>query len=236
MILTLAGLMPASRLKNWLLNLFGPGYRIASSARIEPMMLLGVGRLVVGESSRIGLGNVFRGMREVALGDHAEIGQFNWVTGVARVVASADSETFGTLRMGDDSALTSRHYLDCAGGVILKERVTVAGLRSTFLTHGVDVMLGHQVLRPVVVGRDTMVMTNCLLVPGARIGERIVVASGSTISGVLDQSETMYAGAPAKPLKSIAGAAYFARERGRLIPLKEHDRRWKAERRRVGRS
>lgn len=230
MIVILLGLLPSSGLKNRLLNFFGADYQIARSAHIQPLLLLGVHRLVMGERSRIGLANVFRDIREVSLGDDAEIGQFNWFTGVARVVAEVDSDSFGTLRLGADAALTSRHYLDCAGGVVLEDRVTVAGLRSTFLTHGVDVMLGHQVLKPVVVARDSMVMTNCLLVPGARIGERIVVASGSTVSGTLDQSEMMYAGAPAKPLKSIAGAAYFSRERGRLIPLEEHERRRKAER------
>ena len=125
--------------------------------------------------------------------------------------------------------MTLGTYLDCAGGVRFGDRVTVAGLRSTVLTHGIDVLQGHQVLNPVVVETDSMVMTNCLLVPGAHVGARVIVASGSLISGMLGEPETMYAGAPAKPLKSIAGAAYFSRERGRLIPREEHARRRKAE-------
>jgi hypothetical protein len=59
----------------------------------------------------------------------------------------------GVFKIGEHSAVTSRHYLDCTGGVTVGAFSTVAGARSTIFTHQVDITQSRQVWRPVRIGR-----------------------------------------------------------------------------------
>ena len=71
---------------------------------------------------RIGHFNVFRNLRLLDVAERSVIGQWNWVTAsdyFLRNRADTDVGSLGSLVMGRHSALTSRHYVDCSGGVSL---------------------------------------------------------------------------------------------------------------------
>lgn len=217
----LLGLLPPGRSKNRLLSLL-PGWRVDPTAHVGPTVLWRVVALDLGPRSRIGVGNVLRELTALSLGEDADIGQWNWISAAARHVPEArDTELRGVLRMAEGSAITSRHYLDVSGGLALGRFSAIGGVRITVLTHSYDVREGGQRLAPVVLGDHTLVFTACVLLPGARLGDRVVVATNSVVGGGLDEGETLYGGSPAKPVASLAGAHWFTREQHRTMSREE---------------
>ena len=79
------------------------------------MILWRVRSLVVGERAYIGPGNAFRELARVEVGDEAEVGQFNWVSAASSYVSSSENDLAASLLMAPQTAITSRHYIDCWG-------------------------------------------------------------------------------------------------------------------------
>jgi acetyltransferase-like isoleucine patch superfamily enzyme len=203
------GLLPASRAKTWLLGLL-PGYHVAPDARIAPVVLWRVGRLDIAPHVALGPGTIFRGLALVRLGPYAEIGQLNWITTGVTEGAS------GELVMGADSALTSRHYVDCTGGVRIGRGSTVGGVRSTLLTHGLDTARSAVRLDGIEVGENCLIHSNVVITPGRQIADRCIVAAGAVVAADLEESEVLYGGVPARPIRERRDEQYFVRERGRI--------------------
>ncbi|MCI0556472.1 MAG: hypothetical protein L0287_36480, partial [Anaerolineae bacterium] len=101
-----------------------------------------------------------------------------------------------TLSIGADTLITSNHYFDVAGTFKLGDRSWIAGIGSQFWTHGIGVL-----------DRDIEIRNDCYLgsavrfAPGSSIGDSVLVAMGSVVSGKLDVSNTLVGGVPAKVLK-----------------------------------
>lgn len=233
-VLLLLGLLPASKLKNLLLTTCGRGWSVARSARVQPSLLWRVGQLRVGDRADVGPGNVFRELSSVDLGEGVQMGQFNWFSGAAAYIDQVDPDLAGRLVMEDRSGLTSRHYVDCSGGVRIGMLALVAGVRSTILTHSVNHRTWRQEGRPVHLGRSSVLFSNALVTAGTVIAERSVVAGGAVVSGHLAIPERLYGGVPAVEIGDISGAAALDREQVRDAPREELDRLRRA--RRSGRS
>jgi acetyltransferase-like isoleucine patch superfamily enzyme len=210
----LVGLLPSGRGKNFVLRALG--HHVASSASIGPILLVG-SHLTAEPGSRIGPFNVVRSVR-LDVGAAAEIGQWNWISAAPFLVAESDSPYAGTVRLGAHSSLTSRHYLDASGGIAVGAFATVAGVRTTFMTHGIDVADNVLDTEPIIVGDYAMVGGNTKLVMGARVPDRSIVAMGSVVTRGLQQPGALYAGAPALFKKEVPGGEYAARKVGAVPP------------------
>jgi acetyltransferase-like isoleucine patch superfamily enzyme len=197
------------RLLNWLFR-----WEIDSSARLGLSLFYNVRHVRMGPRSRIGHFNVFRNLRSVQLGPSASIGQWNWFTAATMLVEPPYVPTSGCIKIADEAAITSRHYVDCAGGIEVGKATTIAGVRSTILTHQIDTADSRQTAVPVEIGAYCFVSSNVLVTPGALIPDRCVIGMGATVVGKLAESGKLYGGVPAKALKSVAGGGYFTRERG----------------------
>jgi acetyltransferase-like isoleucine patch superfamily enzyme len=207
------GLLPKSRTKSRLLNL--AGHDIHPSARMGPSLFIRVSKIVLGEKSRIGTGNIFRNMRRVELGYDSAIGQWNWISSAQELVVA---EGQATLVLGKGSALTSRHYCDASGGIAIGDFTTVAGVRSTFITHGIDVALNVQLVSGISIGDYCLVSSNCSFVPGASIANHSLVAMGSVIAKDAAAPGHLLAGVPAKQKKAVdTGSGYFVRSEGKVF-------------------
>lgn len=216
-VLTLfLGLLPASGLKNRLLS-FLPGWRVAADARVHPCVFWGVQRVEIGTGAYVGVGNYFRAMRSVVVGERAEIGQLNWLSGAGAFIDVGMPEKAATVSLGTLSGITSRHYVDCSGGLVIEERAVLGGVRSIVLTHSADIRKGEMTARPVVLGERVIVFSGVILTPGVAVAPRCVVASGAVVSASLSEPETMYGGVPARAVGSMKDAAFFERD-GRLHP------------------
>ena len=208
----LIGLMPASTAKNVLLDRIGSGWAVANTARLQPSLLWRIETLSVGAGAAIGTGNVFRDLKRVTIGRGASVGQFNWVTAAARIYLDDVNFEYRSLELGDYASLTSRQCLDCSGGVVVGEQSTIAGVRSTVMTHGPDIRRGRMEVAPVKIGRSCFISTNVVIIKGCTIADRIVVGAGSVVTSDLVESSSLYAGVPARRVGSMDDASYFMRE------------------------
>jgi hypothetical protein len=205
----LLGLLPASRLKNRLLSLTARKWSIAPSARIHPVILWHVGTLRVGEGAYIGVGNAFREMLVVDLGERADIGQLNWFSGQAQYIPLVDEDLAGSLILRAHAAMTSRHYVDCSGGVLLEEYSVIGGLRSTVLTHYADVHVWDLRGAPVILRHKAITLTNCVLLAGTTVPANSMVAAGAVTAKPLEEPGKTYGGVPARVVADLSDARDF---------------------------
>lgn len=206
-LVAVLGLLPASRVKNALLRRVA-GYRVGSRVVIDPCILLNVDQLILGDDTFVGLFTTLRDLRCVELGTGAHLGRFNWVT-AARIMRH-QSERHGTLKLDEGAGVTSRHYVDCSGGIRIGKYSTVAGVRSVFSTHGIDTTACWQVGSPIVIGEFCLISSCVLIVPGVTIADRCVVAMGAVVASSLTESDSLYAGVPAVRKRAVSGN-YFRR-------------------------
>jgi acetyltransferase-like isoleucine patch superfamily enzyme len=200
------------------------GARIDKSARIG-LSIVDSDVLEMGPGSRIGHLTVLRGLRRTRLGAGAVVGNFNWMTASPMFRAqSAEGSEAGCFTLGRESAVTSRHYVDCSGGVNIGEYTTVAGVRSTILSHQIDLAAGVQSTRATRIGDYCFVSSNVCLTPGARIPDRSVIAMGAVVVGDLAPAGALYGGVPARVLRAtVDTGSYFRRTRGH-VGLRRSDR------------
>jgi carbonic anhydrase/acetyltransferase-like protein (isoleucine patch superfamily) len=205
---TAAWLLPPSRAKNAVLRLCGQ--RVHPTAWLGVCLVVGVDRVQVGRDAVVGHGNVVRGLRVLRLDEDVRVGHWNWLS-AARWVAS--DEPAGSLVLAAHSALTSRHYVDCSGGVLIGRLVTVGGHRSTVLSHTIDLRSGRQSTAAVVIEDRVFVGSSCTILPGARIAAGSAVGAGAVVlPGRTAQPGMLYVGVPAAPRRPIDGE-YFRRTR-----------------------
>ena len=164
--------------------------------------------------------SVYRDLEELRLGDNAAIGHWNWIS-AARALRTVTLDATveagpAVLTLGRDAAITTRHYIDCSGGVNIGAFTVVAGVRSTIMTHQIDSRLSAASLGAVNVGEYCLVSSDVRIVPGSRVPDRSIVAMGSVVAGVLPETDSLYAGVPARRIRMIQDREFFHRTSGQV--------------------
>lgn len=175
-------------------------------------------KLVMDEYSSIGHFTVCKGMDLLHLGRNASIGRGNWIAGYPSDGRGHYFDQPGRsseLILGEHSAITNRHLIDCTNAIHVGRFATVAGYRSQILTHSVDLVSCRQSSSPVRIGEFCFVGTGCVILGGARLPDYSVLGAMALLNKEYSQAYTLYAGVPARPIKSLAAeSAYFARAVG----------------------
>ena len=134
-----AMLLPWALRRHVLNHLFK--YEIAPNARIG-FSLVTCDRLIMEPGSEIGHFTVIKSIHLVHLADSANIGSFNWISGIGR----SDLKHFGDepdripeLLVGRHATITGRHVIDCSNMVKIGEFSTIAGAGTHIFTHAIDV-------------------------------------------------------------------------------------------------
>ncbi len=193
------------------------GFRIEKDARIG-LSWLGMRHLEMGEGSRIGHLNVFKGVDRVVLGPFSAVGRLNLFTAVPtsnrrHFQHLSDRRTEFTL--GRHARVTMRHLFDCNASITIGEFTTIAGYSSQYLTHSIDVVACRQDAHPVRIGSYCFVGTRCLFLGGSEIPDYSVVAAGSVVRTAFTEVESLYAGVPATFRKKMPPETkYWARTDG----------------------
>ncbi|MDC7786714.1 hypothetical protein PQJ75_08265 [Rhodoplanes sp. TEM] len=197
----------------------GLGFRIEDGARIG-FSVVCAGAVRLGAFSRIGHLTLVRDLARLELGEHAVIGNLNKIAGVPRDAAGAfgdEPDRDPSLVIGRHAAITNSHLIDCTNRVEIGAFATVAGWGTQILTHGIDIAACRQRSAPVTVGPYGFVGTRCVLLKGAVLPERSVLAAGSVLGRAETQSCILYSGVPAGPVKPLDPASlYFSRTVGRV--------------------
>lgn len=180
------------------------GYELAPTATIGHSFV-DVDHLSLGEHARIGHLVVMRGCERVVLGTGAVVLMLVWVNAVRRSTGYFPGleGRRPELVLGDHALITSLHLIDACDLVELGDYAAIAGFGSIVQTHAVDVENMVQDARPIRLGDYAMVATHCLLLPGAVVPARSIVAAGSTVTKALSVEHQVYAGAPARPARAL---------------------------------
>jgi acetyltransferase-like isoleucine patch superfamily enzyme len=209
-VVALVALLPSSRLKNVALRQMG--WVVGRDVVMGPCLVIHLDDVQIGDGVNIGPFNVFRGLARLELGKDVRLGQWNWISASLHMRQLGGP---GQLRIGAQSALTSRHYVDCTGGVRVGAYTTIAGERSTFLTHGISWVSSDQTFRPIEIGEFCLLSSNVQVAPGAVVGDRVVVGMGATISGDLLEPG-LYVQPRATLVKPNLAGQYFERQQGHV--------------------
>lgn len=175
----------------WLL-----GYRIDRS-RIGFGTIIAVDEFSISKS-RIGFFNLFIGPVKVKIAEGASIRDRNTFS-CGYWVLRGENRTMNyarTLEIGADTLITSGHHFDVAGMFKLGDRSWIAGIGSQFWTHGVGVRD-----RDIEIGKDCYLGSAVRFAPGSSIGDNVLVAMGSVVSGKMDVDNALVGGVPARVLK-----------------------------------
>lgn len=212
-LVLMAGLLPDGKPKKFLLRSWG-NWDIHPTGHIGSCLFINLDRVSIGQGSRIASFSVYRDLSGITLGDFSRIGHWNWISAAVALRTNVNSEAsprWAELVIGRQSAITTRHYIDCSGGVGVGDFSVIAGVRSTIVTHQVDLKESKQTLASVSVGDYCLIGSNVKLVPGAQVPNRSLVGMGSVVLGGLTEPGRLYAGVPAKAAKILDDCKYFHR-------------------------
>lgn len=159
-------------------------------------LVLGVGKLFVGEHARVGHLNVIRGGDEVSLGRYAEILRMNEINSIPDPVVV--NPTDPRFILGDGAVVTAGHKIDFTDRVSIGRRTILGGRNSSLWTHN------RQRTRPVEIGELTYVGSEIRVAPGGVIPSRCVVGIGSVVTGRLEGEYLLIAGVPARVVKPLS--------------------------------
>ena len=190
----LVWLLPSTRAKNAMLRRLG--HDIHPSASIGPNLVLHVRRFEVGEGGVVGRFNLFKHLETVTVGAGGRIGRMNIIS--AHPAYGRLYPDGARLQLARGAKVTSRHTVDCSGGVVLGEFASIAGRQTLVLTHSIDVGRDCQVAYPVEVGERSFVGARSVLLGGATLPPRSLLGAGSVLTRSRgEQRSGVWAGTPA---------------------------------------
>lgn len=194
------------------------GFNIGEGARIGFAVIL-ADEVSIGKCSAIRNFTFVKNIDRVVLGDYSYILNLNWITGTN----SYSTKHFTHIQdrkcellLGNHSSLTSRHFVDCTGGVRIGNYTTVGGAQSQILTHYIDPYECRQTCASIEIGNYCFVGTKVLLLPGSGLPDYSILGGGAVLTKKQSVSRMLYAGNPAGPKKDLSDLTvrYFDREKG----------------------
>jgi acetyltransferase-like isoleucine patch superfamily enzyme len=204
------------KLKRWVLQR-------AFGYQIEPSAWIGFAwvyprHLRMGKATRIDHFTVAIHLESIEMGDHASIGRSNWITGYP---ADSDkhfahqTDRHPRLILGEHSAITKGHHVDCTHEIRVGKFSTIAGYQSQLMTHAIDIVAGRQHSEPIEIGDYCFVSTRCIILGGGRLPSQSVLAAGAVLTKAFEGCSALYGGVPARYIKEIPREArYFHRATG----------------------
>lgn len=206
-------------LRGWLLrNLLG--FAIDPTARIGLSIIL-ADNVVMAAGAKIGHFNYVGTLDLLQLDDDAYIGNFNWISGLAKRLNSPFYTTRAKRRseliMGRCSVFQHRNYIDCTDRIEFGAFSGLGGVRSQLLTHGIEPITSRQSCAPIRIGAYTMIGSGSVILKGVNVPDRCIVAAGSVVSKTTSETHTLFAGNPAMPTRKLPETAKLFHRTGSVI-------------------
>jgi carbonic anhydrase/acetyltransferase-like protein (isoleucine patch superfamily) len=196
------------------------GYSIHPSCRIG-LSWIAPTRLIMEEGARIDHLTLCKNIDLLHMKAHSLIGRGNWITGFplgpSRHFAHQPDRQ-PQLIVGEHSAITHRHLIDCTNTVTIGKFSTFAGMQSQILTHTIDVEQGRQTSAPVRIGDYCFVGTNSVLLGGGALPDFCVLGAKSLLNKAFTETYQLYGGVPAQPIQKLSpDCKYFLRTEGFVV-------------------
>jgi len=208
------------RIKRFLLTHFY-GYKIAKNAHIGISYIFPK-YLEMNDGAKIGHFNVAIHLTTLQMGKNVTIDRWNWITGFPENTTSHhfahDITRRSELIIGDESAITKHHHIDCTNAIHIGRYVTIAGYYSQLLTHSIDIYEGRQDSLAITIGDYCFISTGVKLLGGSVLPPYSVLGAGAVLNKRYEEGYILYAGVPAKPIKKLSdNIRYFTRDTGFVI-------------------
>lgn len=193
-------------------------YEIDKNAHIGFSIIL-TDKLKMDSNSKISHFNLCNGISLLSLDEKSSIGTFNYITGFPNI----KSLHFNHLRnrkchlvLGEHSAITSRHFIDCTTGVFIGKFTIIAGIRSQIFTHSINLQKNIQDGESVFIGDYCFVGTRVIILPGSSLPNHSILGAASLLNKKYFNSLGLYSGIPAVLLRDldINEYKYFTRSQG----------------------
>ncbi|GAA4816980.1 hypothetical protein GCM10023330_27060 [Litoribaculum gwangyangense] len=173
----------------------------------------------MGPHTNIGHFTVAVNLDYIQMDANATIGRTNWITGFPTHTDSAhfkhQPNRKAELCLGESSAITKNHHLDCTNSIKIGKFTTIAGYNTQFLTHSINVLENRQDSAPITIGDYTFVGTNSVILNGAVLPSYSVLGAKSLLNKKFNTEWRLYGGVPAKEISDIPKTAkYFSRKDG----------------------
>lgn len=209
-------LLPWSLKRFMLVHFFK--FEIDSSARIG-LSWIYPKKLVMKANSQIGHFNVAVNLDLISIGNESSIARGNWITGFPTNTSSNhfshQKDRQSNLIIGNQSAITKNHHIDCTNVIAIGDFVTVAGYSSQFLTHSINIEMNIQDSNPITIGDYCFVGTSSTILGGAILPAYSVLGANSLLNKAFTLPYRLYGGNPAKDIKELSkDYKYFNREIG----------------------
>lgn len=211
-------LLPWSMRRSFLEKQFG--YQLHPTSRIGLAWVFPE-RLIMEANTSIGDLTVCKNIALLHLREHALIGRGNWITGfplgpLAHFASETDRRP--ELIIGEHSAITHRHLIDCTNSVTIGRFTTFAGFQSQILTHSIDIEHSRQASAPIRIGDYCFVGTNSVLLGGSALPDYCVLGAKSLLNKTFTDEYHLYGGVPARQLQPLPREyAYFHRPTGFVV-------------------
>lgn len=152
------------------------------------------------------------------LQQYASIGGGNWITGFRSQdfeYLNHQKDRHPQLILGEYSAITNRHLIDCTTSVTIGKFSIFAGFQSQILSHNIDIEFCRQSSTPVTIGDYCFIGTNRVLLGDSSLPNYSVLGAKSLLNKKYIDTYHLYAGTPAFPIKKLSQELlYFSRPTG----------------------
>lgn len=158
------------------------------------------------------LGRVLR--RRIIGGKFGRAGRGLVIYGGALVVGPENLQVGDNCRIGRNNLLQASGGIEVGDDVLFGPDVKVWSLNH--VTSRVDVPIWEQGFehKKVVIGNGVWIGANSFIMPGARIGDHVVISAGSVVSGKSIEPYAILAGNPARKIGSRLDRAQLPAETG----------------------
>jgi len=194
------------------------GFQIDPTARIG-LSWIDSHRVILGPRAQVGHLTMIRNLDLLQVGQDSGIGSLNSISGhrAGSTYFRHQPDRRSELLLGSHSAITNRHYLDCSNRIIIGDFTTVAGVRSVWLTHSIDLRMNRQDTAPILIGDYCFVGAHSTVLLGARLPSHCVLGAHSLLRCAFTEEWRLYAGVPARELQPIEATwQYFCRSTGHV--------------------
>jgi acetyltransferase-like isoleucine patch superfamily enzyme len=165
----------------------------------------GIQKLSIGDHTRIGVLNIFRGGKEINIGSYCDILRLNEINSIPE--PDVVNETDPRFLMGGGSMIGASHKIDFTDRVEFGKCVILGGRNSSLWTHN------RQMTQGIEIGDYSYLGSEIRIVPGGVIPERCIVGIGSVITRAHEKPYHLIAGVPAAEIKELDSDGRFLTER-----------------------
>jgi acetyltransferase-like isoleucine patch superfamily enzyme len=194
------------------------GFQIDPSARIGYSLVL-CRSAILKPRAQIRHLTVIRGLDLLQMEENSVIGNLNAIQGSTqdKRFFRHQPERRAELIVGQHSAITSRHYIDCTNRIVIGKFTTIAGVKSTFLTHSIDLRMNRQDSAPITIGDYCFVGSDCTVLKGAELPSYSVLGAKALLNKAYAEPG-LYAGVPARHIAGLdEDMKYMVRESGYIF-------------------